>query len=297
MTKRQHTGLFERLESEMDQYTSAERAVANFILTNRNTVAFETAASVAEKLGVSPVTVGRFCRRLGYQHFKDLKAELKVDIAGVPWLMGDQLATFVEHGPDVDHLKHSLELSVAGLVEVYSMAQTQEWDDIVTLLAKASVVHVAGFQTERGFALHFAHLLQYVRTDVHPVDLTAGNYADVLADDRPNRCLVVIETRRYSKHAYMLCEMAQAEGVDIIIVTDKYCDWARRFTPHVLAISTESELFWNSLVPLSGALNLLANSVVSKMGPGVEARLAKFSKLYQEFSGHVGHTKRSSGSQ
>ncbi len=41
----------------MESYSAADRAIANFILTNRGTLAFETAASVAQKLGLSKVTV------------------------------------------------------------------------------------------------------------------------------------------------------------------------------------------------------------------------------------------------
>ena len=283
--------ILDRLEVEMERYTAAERRIANFILTNRALIAFETAASVAEKLDVSAVTVGRFSRRLGYRHFKELKAELKVDIAGVPWLIGDQLDSFVAAGPDAERLKSDLALNVAGLVEVYSLAQTPEWDAVATLLAHAGVIYVAGFQTERGVARHFCNLLHYVRPNVHEVDLAAGNYADVLADDTPGCCLVMIETRRYSKQAHLLAERARARGIELIIVTDKYCDWSRRFTPHVLTLATESKLFWNSMVPMMAALLLLANAVVGKLGARVEARLERFSSLYQDFTGHVGRKR------
>src|SRR3546814_5968400 len=76
--------LFQRLESGMEQFTQSERTIANFLLGNRQLIAFESAASLAEKLQISPATVGRFCRRIGYRHFKALKADLKINAAGVP---------------------------------------------------------------------------------------------------------------------------------------------------------------------------------------------------------------------
>lgn len=288
--------LVSRLSRELDEYTGAERAIANFIIANRDAVAFETAASLAEKLGVSAVTVGRFCRRLGYPNLRALKADLKMDIAGVPWLVGNQLARFVERSKEHGEFRKSLELDVAGIVEVYTKAESPEWAAIVELLSTAGSVHVIGFQTERGIAALLGHMLQYVRPNVRLIDGAAGNYAELLTEAGPSDCLVIAETRRYSKHAYMLCEHAQEVGIQTIILTDKYNDWATRFTKHVVAVSTQSELFWNSEVPLACAVNLLANSVVAYLGASVEDRLAKFSELYQSFTGHVGLGRRRGGS-
>ena len=71
--------LFSQLRSEMDRMTASERVIANFLLTNRQAVPFETANSLAAKLAISAATVGRFCRRLGYRNFRELKAAFKLN--------------------------------------------------------------------------------------------------------------------------------------------------------------------------------------------------------------------------
>ncbi len=284
--------LFDRLERDFRSFTAAERVIAKFILQSGNAIAFETATSVAERLGVSAVTVGRFCRKLGYRHFRDLKGELKADIGDVPWPAGEALAAFVSRSDHEGRLKRTLEHDIAAIVEVYSMIDTAEWRSIVSLLSHASILHVAGFQSERAFGHYLVNILQYVRRDVHLVDMTSGNFADVLADDRENRCLVVFETRRYSKQAYTLCEKAYAAGIDLVVITDKYCNWARKFTPHVIAVSTASELFWSSSSALSVTVTQLCNGVVAKLGSQVEPRLEQFTELYQDFVGHISDRRR-----
>lgn len=66
------------------------------MLTNLNSLPFENAVTLAEKIGVSEVTIGRFCRKLGYKHFKDLKTELGESIGHQPWLVGDRLKEFTQ---------------------------------------------------------------------------------------------------------------------------------------------------------------------------------------------------------
>lgn len=285
--------LFQRIEGELDRYTGAERAIASYMLSHRNLLAFETAASLADKVGVSAVTVGRFCRMLGYKHYKALKNELKQSQGEMPWLVGPQLTQFVSRSESSEELRASLQHEIAALAEVYALADTPQWQEVVTLLAESETVHVAGFQTERGFGVLMTTLLQYVRGGVHLVDAASGSYGDVFAEDRRG-CLVLFDMRRYSRQTYLLAQHAHAEGIPVIFITDKFCNWASRYTPHVLALPTESGLFWSSSVAMACAVNLLVNQVVVQLGAKVEPRLERLSALHQTFTGHVGYPRRKS---
>ena len=284
--------LLQRLEDSLESFTASERRIANFILTNRGGIAFETAHSVAEKLEVSSITVGRFARKMGYRHFKDMKSGLRMTMSGVPWLVGDQVTEFIGTHSGSERSKASLELELAGIIEVYALAETESWKSVVELLAKTRHVHVAGFQTERGVAVTLANLLQYAREGVSLIDGTAGHYQELFAVDPADRCLVLVDMRRYSEQAYALAEQAHAEAIPVIMITDKFCDWIRKFTEHVIAVPTEVELFWSSQVSLSCAVNLLVNDVIGTLGKRVETRLEKLSSLYQHHVGHVGSPQR-----
>lgn len=280
--------LLQLLEERIDSFSPAERTIANFILTNRGGIAFETANSIAAKLKVSAITVGRFSRKLGYRHFKDLKAGLRMTMSGVPWLVGDQVTEFIDARAESSRTKRSLELELAGIIEVYGLAQSDPWRQIVALLAKSDHVHIAGFQTERGVAATLAHLLQYAREGVSLLDVSAGSYHEILAADPNGRCLVLFDMRRYSEQAYVLASRASQRGIPVVMITDKFCDWIRKFTDHVIAVPTEVELFWSSQVALSCAVNLLVNDVIGTLGTTVEKRLETLSELYQSCTGHVG---------
>lgn len=290
MPSEAHTSrdLLQRLDAGLESFTQAERTIANFILTNRGGIAFETANSIAAKLHVSAITVGRFSRKMGYRHFKDLKAGLRTTMSGVPWLVGDQLTEFVGTCKTSNRTKRSLELELAGIIEVYGIAETDSWKQIVALLAHSRQVHIVGFQTERGVAATLAHLLQYAREGVSIIDTSAGSYHEIFTGDPEGRCLVIIDMRRYSEQSYGLAERAGREGVQVVMLTDKFCDWIRNFTDHIIAIPTEVELFWSSQVSLSCCVNLLVNDVIGTLGVTVEKRLERLSELYQAHTGHLG---------
>lgn len=282
--------LLQRLQNDLESYSSADRAVAAYMLAHYATLAFETAMSLADKVGVSEITIGRFARKLGYRNFKALKNELKDSSEeGFPWLIGDDLAEFVESADGSNEGETNIQREMKSLLAVYRLAETPQWAAAVELLAKSRTVQIAGFQTERGIAMLLANHLQFMRDGVRLVDLSAGNYADVFASDEEDSCLVVIDIRRYSRQSYLIAEQASQHGIPLIVLTDLFCDWAARFTPHVLAVPTQTGLFWSSPVALVCAVNLMVNSVIKAIGTRVEQRLEKLTRLHQTFTGYAGH--------
>ena len=285
--------LRERLSDAVSSASKADRALAAFMLAEFGNLPFETAASLAAKVGVSEPTVGRFCRAIGYDGFKDLKRNLRNDMGDQPWLIGDRLRDLQKRTKaGEDQLTRGLELEMAALVAVYETAHTPEWDRVVKRLAHAKTVFVVGFQTERGLAQIFAHQLQYLRDKVHLLDLASGNFADFLATEDTEIALVVFEARRYSRNAQLLAAEAKAAGIPVTLITDPYCDWGHKIADEIFVVPTSFNLFWDSTAQMASLANLLVNGVFVELGPEVEARMNKVARLYGKFTGHVDDTSQ-----
>ncbi|WAX95881.1 MurR/RpiR family transcriptional regulator [Aminobacter sp. NyZ550] len=279
----------QRLTDSLQNGAGASRAIATYMLANLSELPFETAMTVAEKVGVSELTVGRFCRSIGYQHFKDLKADLKVDVSDSPWLIGDRLREFQastrEGGGD---LARSLELELAATVRVYELVRTPQWSAVVKRLATVNNVFIAGFQSERGIAATMAHLLQYVRDGVHLADHSSGIFSEVLLADPKASALVMFDARRYSRQAALLAQRSRDAGMPVTLVTDLFCDWAHDCTTEVFAVPSEINLFWDTNGPMLTLVHLMVNGIIGELGPEVEQRLDRMSGLYGDFVGHAG---------
>lgn len=281
--------LRERLASSGDGATKAERAIASYMLTNLKSLPFETASSVARKIGVSEATIGRYCRSIGLRHFKELKTRLQADFGDKAWLIGDRLRDFNERSRKGNaELSRALELEMAALVAVYEMAASPEFARVVQRLATCPTVFIAGFQTERGHAQYLAHGLQYLRPGVQLADLAGGTFAEVLLADPAASCLVLIDGRRYSRLTRRLAQEARSQGIAVILITDPYCDWGRDVATEMFAVPTDLNHFWDATAGMSSLAGLIINGVFNELGPEVEARMARVSSLYHDFIGHAG---------
>jgi DNA-binding MurR/RpiR family transcriptional regulator len=240
------------------------------------------------KVQVSEPSVGRFCRSLGYRHFKALKADLQGDIGERPWLIGDRLRNYRDRSRRGDELARGLEMEIAALVANYELAQSKEWKRAVKRLAQVPQIYVAGFQTERGLAHFLVNQLHYLRPGVHLADLAGGNFSEALLAPPRSVNLVLIEARRYSRLARRLAAEAKAAGITTTLITDTYCSWSHDLVDETFAVQTDLNQFWDSSAPMASLIGLLINSIFNELGPSVEARMNQVSALYSRFTGIVG---------
>ncbi|HEX9857425.1 MAG TPA: MurR/RpiR family transcriptional regulator [Paracoccaceae bacterium] len=284
--------LRQRLAASAEGATPAEKAIAGYMLTNLGSLPFETASSLARKIGVSEATIGRYCRSIGLQHFKELKARLQADLGDRAWLIGDRLRDFHERSRSGNaELARALERELAAIVAVYEMAASAEFARAVERLAHCPQVFVAGFQTERGHAHYLAHSLQYLRPGVQLADLAGGSFAEVLLVDPAAACLVLIDGRRYSRLTQRLAVEARALGIPVTLITDPYCGWGRGAVSEMFAVPTDLNHFWDATSAIASLIGLIVNGVFNELGAGVEARMTQVSSLYQQFIGHAGDAR------
>ncbi len=274
-----------RIEESLASATHTEAAIASFFLSDLSSLPFETAGSIARRIGVSEASVGRYCRAIGFRHFKDLKGSLRMDLGDRAFLIGDRLRDFAERSRGGE--SRALEKEIAAIVANHELAATPAFRDVAARLAHAKTVFVAGFQTERGHAQYLAHGLSYLRPGVHLMDTADGTFADLLLDTPSEAALVIIDGRRYSRLARHLGIAARTAGAHVTLITDPYCTWGREAADEMFAVRTDFDQFWDATSAMASLIGLLVNAVFGELGPAVEARLSAVSALYGDFIGHT----------
>ena len=268
-----------KLKRQWETFTTSERKIASYLLHNISGIPFETAASLGQRVGVSPMTVGRFLRNLGYAGLNELKKDLR---GNAPWL---PLYKNAARAREADFVAESLQTDIRVLTEAYSLARTAEWTSIVKALVSAERVSVASFHHGRFIGLGFASLLQHVKPCTRYADGSDGAYADVLLDSGADSCVVLIDFRRYARHFRVLAEEVAARGIPLVIVTDTQCYWARQLTDNVLMLPLDPDRAWHNFGAVTSLLSLLISEVTRVQGDMFE-RIGDVTALRQLFVGY-----------
>lgn len=271
--------LKQKLKENWEGFTASERKIATYLMHNIRDLPFETAASVSKRVGVSPMTVGRFLRNLGYEGLGDLKEEFRGDGAWRNFYKPQ------EQLKDADEIGTHLLAETRALAGVHELARSKEWKSVIKLLANADQVSVASFQHSTFLGLGLAKLLQQVRPRVAFSDGTDAAYVDLLLDSTRNSCVVLVDLRRYFKQFRAIAEQVAERKIPLVLITDTDCYWARELTPHVLMIQA-SEV-WHSYSAVSSLFSLIIADV-SKENSAVMERLSEINELRQELVGYLG---------
>jgi len=266
------------IKKDWKSYTPSEQKLATYFLNHLHEIPFETAASIGKRVTVSPMTVGRYIKKLGYTDLRDIKDELRANSGDNGWSNNEAVSKMV-------YAQAPLKAKIQGLVDVYKLPQTADWKRIVSLIATAPLIHVASFQIGRFMGLGFSSFLESLRPRVFFSEGNDGSYSDVLLDPVPGACLILIDFRRYSRHFRQLAEEAAARNIRMVILTDVYCHWARALTENVLMIETEFGI--RSLSMAQVLFELLLSDIANEL-KGVDARVQSVHDLREKFVGFAG---------
>ena len=267
------------IKKDWKQYTASEQKLATFFLQHLQDLPFETAASIAKRLSMSPMTVGRFIKKLGYDDLKAVNKALRAGSRENGWLAGQIAKTLFDDAP--------LNAKIKAITDIHGLSQSAEWPAIVRLLATATKINVASFHLGKFVGIGFASALQALRPNVYFADGSDGAYIDALIDADARSCLVLIDFQRYSHHFRLLAEEAAARKLPLAIITDVYCHWAREMTDNVLMVETSFDASWERLSVVQTLLELLL-AAVAKQVKGREKRYDEIHELREKFVGFSG---------
>ena len=273
----------EKLRVALPDLPRLEAQVVQYMVLNIGELSFETGVSIAEKVGVSEVTVSRLLRRLGFQGMRGLKKELLNELYNrEPIQKSKQEIQEVSEG-----MTRNLNLEYKALGEIYQQSASPMWGELVQLVVEAENVYVTGFQSVRGLAEDCARRLGMTRDNVRFLAAHDGMLTEWLnwGDDKPeapSQCLILVDVVPYAREASILSKLCSENDHSLIVFTDEMCHWAKNYTDMVIYASTRTGLILESTVAITAALNLMVNSVADQYSTTLTERLEKWRTYTRE---------------
>jgi DNA-binding MurR/RpiR family transcriptional regulator len=125
--------------------------------------------------------------------------------------MNDRLDSWQQR-PLSDRVQHSLSLEVDAITQVYQLAQSETFKQVVHRLTHADAVFVLGIQSTRGIANAFFSHLEYLRPRVSYSEGLSGSWVESLNSGFTHPYIVLTDTRAYSAMARQYCRVASEKA-------------------------------------------------------------------------------------
>lgn len=272
-----------RLRTPEARQTKSDILISNYIERNLAELPFETAKSIAESVGVSQMTVGRYLRRLGYDGLEELKQELRAGSSRTAWQVKGKFDRLQDDIREGRLLAQLIEEQIRDLTQMYEITVSPEWQSAIKAMAEAGEVYVAAFQNVRGVAQYFAAQMSYARPRVQFLDGLNGTYAELLDGSADNRLLILADVRRFASKARRLAEEARAAGVKVLLISDDACTWAKEASDIPIIMPGARGPLWDGASTMVAVFDLMIANLIVELGDKVNSRVDRLTHLQDVF--------------
>ncbi|HEX8047537.1 MurR/RpiR family transcriptional regulator [Rhizobium sp.] len=272
-----------KLRQYMKSGTPAERRIAKYFSEHLNELPFETASSVADRLELSPMTVGRFLRSLGYQGLDGIKVHLKENAAPVTLHLSNVLEQLQKDALEGRPIAGQIVEQVEMLQHLYNLTGQSQWLDAVAASLSSSEVFVATHLSLAGLGRHFCDRLEFARDHVQFLDGANGSYIELLGRPANNALLVIIDSPRFMT-SRLLARSARRAGYKVLLITSQYTEWAPEFAHSTLSLPPLRVSGRDNLSAMTALLECLASAIIQAAGEEAENRIRKIEELEGMFS-------------
>nr|WP_288828919.1 MurR/RpiR family transcriptional regulator [uncultured Clostridium sp.] len=207
-----------RIRAEYNQFTKAERKVADYILQNYREVLFMSITDLAEACEVGDTSVFRFCKTLelkGYQEFKmQLSLSLHDETTGQGRLEGDISLkdSFAEVSRKV------LNTNMSALEETYSLLNEESFDRVIRYLHDAKRICFFGVGASMLSAMKAANKFLRIEPKVSCVS-DSHMQAMVASMMGEGEAAVIFSYSGATKDTIHVAELAKKAGAATICIT------------------------------------------------------------------------------
>ncbi|TXI02920.1 MAG: MurR/RpiR family transcriptional regulator [Rhizobium sp.] len=277
----------EDLSQKLRQYikigTPAERRIAKYFSEHLNELPFETASSVADRLELSPMTVGRFLRSLGYHGLDGIKVHLKENAPALTSQLPSILEQLQKDASEGRPLATQIAEQVEMLQHIYNLAGQPHWQEAVATILAAGNVFVTSHPGLAGIGRYFSDRLSFARDQVLFLDGANGSYIELFGEPSDDGVLVVIDSPSFVS-SRLLARSARRAGCKVLLITGQFTEWAHEFANITLSLPPQRANGRESLAAMMSLLEYLAVAVIQAGGETAEIRIRRIEELQGLFA-------------
>lgn len=281
MNQKQHT-IETQLRDALPELTRAERQLSAHMLSNFPATALGTVASIARAAGVSNPTVVRLVQKLGYTGYPDFQSCLHDELS-------EKLASpIAKHDKWADsfpgeHILHSFaDKLIENLNATLGQVDQASFYEMTQLLSDSERrIYTLGGRLTHSVADYFATVLKVMRGEVVVLTSMPNTWPPTLLDMREGDVLVAFDVRRYEPSVVQMVELASEQGVDVMLITDRWVSPAAAHARFTLPCYIEAPSAWDSITPLMALVEALLAGVQERRWDETRERLRRMEALYE----------------
>ncbi|NGM87963.1 MurR/RpiR family transcriptional regulator [Parapusillimonas sp. SGNA-6] len=264
----------------LDDLPSAERRLADVVLSHMDQLAIYSANELAEKASVSAATAVRFFRRLGFSGFSEFRMQARHQMNEAAPIR--RLSSIAQE-PSAGDMTAFINNDVQNIDETFKAITQSHLDRFTAVVPEARRVWVVGFRNGQMLASYMHSLLQQLRSDVLLLVGTVVHLAEQLSDIDSGDLVIVMDFRRRSVLLQTLVEHVRSENAQMVFLTDLLEPPLVKAKDISFVVKTRGEYLFDSHASTLSLINFLVSRVAMNAEASVSRKLQKIEVIHRGF--------------
>lgn len=274
--------LQERVAEHYADLSIKLRAAADFVLENEMDVAARSLRAISAASGVSPATLSRLARALGFESYEELR-ELCRDSVGGRTHSFSERAQQLRDGLDAESSVFERQASacISNITNLVDTLDTDRVQNAVNALADAQSVVLFGAFGSTGIVEYMAYLANYFSPTWALAGRMGASLGTSLASLGAEDVLLVVTKAPYAARAVRAVEAAQEIGAKTIVISDSHACPAIKFATFPFIVPSDSPQFFSSYAATLTLMESMVAMLVAQSGEGTSERIREVERHNQ----------------
>ena len=273
------SAVLDRLSTALDELSPQARKAATYVLENPGDVGVSTVREMAEAAQVTPNTVVRMARQVGFEGYDDFREPFRDAIrAGSPgfpdrarWLQ-DVAGAGAMGALYADMIKSTLQ----NIEDTFANISEPQLRSAAEAIWGARRVFTLGVGVNNANARNFTYLASTGMVDFHAIPRPGSSPIDDLAWADGRDVLIAITCKPYRAEVVEAVHLAREQGLTIVGLSDSPASPILRAADHGFQLSAETPQFFPSSVSTIALLETLLSFVIAVASPEIVQRVETF---------------------
>lgn len=268
-----------RLADELDGLSPEARKAATYVLEHPNDVGVSTVREIAKAAQVTPNTIVRMARQVGYDGYDEFRAPFREGIRRgavsfpdrVRWLQsisarGEMGALYADM---VGRMIANIEETFAHISEtIFQAAAKDIWI--------ARQVFTLGVGVNNANARNFTYLASTGMKQFHVIPRSGSTAIDDLAWADHQDVLIAITCKPYRAEVVEAVRIAHEQNIKVVGISDSPASPIIVKADHGFVVAADTPQFFPSSVSTIALLETLLSFVIAVASPEIPERVEKF---------------------
>ena len=274
--------IYEKIAKKTEAMSKSQKKIANYILKNRDNVAFMNVSELAEEAEVSQASIIRFATFMGYKGYPQLQSELREKTREQLNIRDRLTISYEEYNENDAGIAKIFKEDINRINTTLAGLNFETFHAVIEEIIKARRVYIVCGRSAVALGSFFHYYLNMALGNVELVS-SFDNREELMHDVQEGDVVIAITFSMYTRRTVEILEYAYKKNALTISITDYMTSPVIKSSRYYLLTETRFNTYLDSFVAPLSLINAILTYIGKHKNTELEARLTSLEKMWKEF--------------